>query len=112
MAIERGTGSTTAYAANRYAPRNTRTVADGSPRQISWITDMVREIHKLQVRNLHITDSPAAVPQSMVADAISALGSADDAVSQTLASPLVNGEHGTIPRLKATLHRTREMNRE
>jgi hypothetical protein len=105
------TASTT-YAGTRYAPRNNaRTVADGaSVKQLTFITDMVREIHKLQVRELQLAQGTHAAQD--VSDAIARLGTEDDAVRVQMAQTFTYGETGTINRLIAARNRHRKMAQE
>lgn len=104
--------ATNTYAGTRYAPRNTaRTVADAaSPKQQTYISDMVREIHRLQVRELQMAQGTHAAQD--VSDAIARLGSEDDAVRTQFGQTFTYGETGTINRLIAARNRHRKMSQE
>lgn len=110
MAIDRT--ATTAYAGTRYAPRNhARTVAEAaSDKQISFISDMVREIHKLQVRELSLAQGEHS--DATRALALGTLGTEEDAVSAQLAQTFTYGETGTINRLIAARNRHRKLAQE
>lgn len=111
MAID--TTASNAYAGTRYAPRpqTARTVADAaSVKQLSFIEDMVREIHKLQVRELELAQGEHS--DQTRALALGTLGTADDAVRTQMAQAFTYGETGTINRLIAARNRHRKLAQE
>ena len=107
--------ASTAYASVRYAPRpNTRTCAQGSPGQVKFISDLTRDLHAVRVAKLTATGTPTGARWSAtdVADAVAALGTAEQAIADQLSRPLIYSgpdRVGTIDALKATLQRERAM---
>jgi len=105
--------ASTAYASVRYAPRpqSARTVADAaSVKQLSFIEDMVREIHRLQVRELELAQGEH--DDATRALALGTLGTADDAVRVQMSQTFTYGETGTINRLIAARNRHRKLAQE
>jgi hypothetical protein len=105
--------ATNTYTGTRYAPRpqTARTVADAaSVKQLSFIEDMVREIHKLQVRELELAQGEHS--DQTRALALGTLGTADDAVRVQMAQTFTYGETGTINRLIAARNRHRKLAQE
>jgi hypothetical protein len=105
--------ASTAYASQRYAPRpNTaRSIADAaSPKQKIFIEDMVREIHRLQMRELSLAQGEHDAATR--AYALGALGTEDDAVHTQMAQTFTFGETGTINRLIAARNRHRKLAQE
>lgn len=105
--------ASTAYASVRYAPRpqSARTVADAaSLKQLPFIEDMVREIHKLQVRELELAQGEH--DDATRALALGTLGTADDAVRVQMSQTFTYGKTGTINRLIAARNRHRKLAQE
>lgn len=105
--------ASTAYASVRYAPRpqSARTVADAaSVKQLSFIEDMVREIHKLQVREISLAQGEH--DDATRAILLGTLGSEDDAVRVQMSQTFTYGETGTINRLIAARNRHRKLAQE
>lgn len=105
--------ATTAYAGTRYAPRpgTARTCAQGSPRQVSYITDLIRDLHAVRTQQVETAAKlPGAWDAATVQTLLATLGSVEDAVARQMAAPLVYtspGTVGTIDTLKLTLTRER-----
>lgn len=102
--------ASTAYAGIRYAPR-TRTVRDAaSAKQLSWIEDMVREIHQLQVREISLAQGEHDATTRDIL--LGTLGTEDDAVNVQLSQTFTYGEQGTINKLIAARNRHRKLAQE